>query len=110
MPRDAFVLKIQEELCHPKCSRKVTGLSRNGPLAKLTLLLKDEQIAHEQLSQFGRTDAFNLRIDGFSQPVLKNGSRPKSTAKVEHTLCQSGLNRVQLLASSRPSWKFPMVK
>ena len=31
MPRDAVVLKIQEELSHPKCSRKVSGLSRNGP-------------------------------------------------------------------------------
>ena len=32
MPRDAFVLKIQRVLCHPKCSRKVSGLSRNRPL------------------------------------------------------------------------------
>ena len=31
MPRDAFVLKIQRELCHPKYARKVSGLSRNGP-------------------------------------------------------------------------------
>ena len=31
MPRDAFVLKIQRVLCHPKCSRKVSGLSRNRP-------------------------------------------------------------------------------
>ena len=28
MPRDAFVLKIQRELCHPKCARKVSELSR----------------------------------------------------------------------------------
>ena len=32
MPRDAFVLKIQRELCHPKYARKVSGLSRNGAL------------------------------------------------------------------------------
>ena len=32
MPRDAFVLKIQRELWHPKCARKGSGLSRNGPL------------------------------------------------------------------------------
>ena len=32
MPRDAFVFKIQRKLCHPKCARKVSGLSRNGPL------------------------------------------------------------------------------
>ena len=31
MPRDAFVLKIQRELCHPKYARKVSGLSRNRP-------------------------------------------------------------------------------
>ena len=28
--RDAFTLKIQRELCQPKCARKVSGLSRNG--------------------------------------------------------------------------------
>ena len=28
MPRDAFVLKIQRVLWHPKCARKVSGLSR----------------------------------------------------------------------------------
>ena len=27
----AFVLKIQRELCHPKYTRKVSGLSRNRP-------------------------------------------------------------------------------
>ena len=31
MPWDAFVLKIQRELCLLKCARKVSGLSRNGP-------------------------------------------------------------------------------
>ena len=31
MPRDAFALKIQIEICHPKCARRVSGLSRNGP-------------------------------------------------------------------------------
>ena len=31
MPRDAFVLKIQRKLCHPKYARKVSGLSRNRP-------------------------------------------------------------------------------
>ena len=32
MPRDAFVLKIERELCQPRCTRKVSGLSRNRPL------------------------------------------------------------------------------
>ena len=31
VPRDAFVLKIQRELCHPKYARKVSELSTNGP-------------------------------------------------------------------------------
>ena len=31
MPRDAFVLKIQRELCLPKYARKVSRLSRNRP-------------------------------------------------------------------------------
>lgn len=31
MPRDAFVLEIQRKLCHPKCVRKLSKLSRNGP-------------------------------------------------------------------------------
>ena len=35
MPRDAFVLKIQRELCHPKYARKVSGLSRNRPQASI---------------------------------------------------------------------------
>ena len=33
MPRDALILKIQRELCHPKSARKVSRLSRNRPLA-----------------------------------------------------------------------------
>ena len=33
MPRDAFVLKIQRELCHPKYARNFSGLLRNRPLA-----------------------------------------------------------------------------
>ena len=32
VPRDTFALKIQRELCNPKCAQKVSGLSRNGPL------------------------------------------------------------------------------
>lgn len=31
VPRDASVLKIQIELCYPKCTRKVSGLSRTSP-------------------------------------------------------------------------------
>ena len=36
MPRNAFVLKMQRELCHPKYARKVSGLSRNRPLGSVS--------------------------------------------------------------------------
>ena len=36
MPRHAFVLKIQRELCHPKYARNVSGLSRNRPLGPVS--------------------------------------------------------------------------
>ena len=35
MPRDAFVVHIQRELCHPIWARKVSGLLRNRPLAQV---------------------------------------------------------------------------
>ena len=39
MPRDAFVLKIRRELCHPKYARKVSGLSRNRPQGPTELII-----------------------------------------------------------------------
>ena len=36
MPRDAFVLKTQRDSCQPNCARKVSGLSRNGPQARVS--------------------------------------------------------------------------
>ena len=56
MPRDAFVLKIQRELCHPKCARKVSGLSKNGP-------------------QFSRT-FFKFTIDGTMTDRSMDNRRP----------------------------------
>ena len=55
MPRDAFVLIKQRELCHPKCARKVSGLSRNGPLARLGNIVADANV-----SQFSRARAGNM--------------------------------------------------
>ena len=49
MPRDAFALKIQRELCHPKYAQRVSGLSRNGPLvSKYLVLLATELFAITQ--------------------------------------------------------------
>ena len=39
MARDAFVLKIQRELCHPRFALKVSGLSRNMPQTSQPLFL-----------------------------------------------------------------------
>ena len=44
MPRDAFALKIQRELCHPKCARKVSGLSRNVPLEDKSIELDEQRV------------------------------------------------------------------
>ena len=38
LPRDAFLLKIQSELCNPKYVRKVLELLRNGPLNCIKLI------------------------------------------------------------------------
>ena len=37
MPLDAFTLKIQRELSHPKCARRVSGLPRNGLLVRVSI-------------------------------------------------------------------------
>ena len=55
MPRDAFVLIKERDLCHPKCARKVSGLSRNGPLARLGNIVADANV-----SQFSRALAGNM--------------------------------------------------
>ena len=104
--------RYKENYVIQNAPEKLRDFRETGPWPNWLYFWKMSSLhAHEQLFQFGRTDALNLRIDrSNSPPVLKNGRRPKSRDKVEHTLCQSGLNRVQLLASSRPCWKFPMVK
>jgi len=48
VPQDAFILKIQRELCHPIYARKVSGLSRNRPLEREALLGQLLQLLAEQ--------------------------------------------------------------
>ena len=45
MPLNAFFLKIQRELYHSKCARKVSGLSRNGPLVRMKFELTNQDPA-----------------------------------------------------------------
>jgi len=48
VPRDDLVVKIQRELCHPKCPRKVSGLSRNRPQERPSSALgREEEIPRE---------------------------------------------------------------
>ena len=44
MPRDAFALKIQRGLCHPKCAGKMSGLSTNGPLEAKSIELDEQRV------------------------------------------------------------------
>ena len=70
VPRDASVLKIQRELCHPKCARKVSGLSRNGPQASVVkgLVSAIQQINHFPL---GNSIAFDRNYPPFEE--LRSG-------------------------------------
>ena len=53
MPRDAFVSKIQRELCHPKCARKISALSRNGPLDNKEVVVAVAVDLSNEKSDFG---------------------------------------------------------
>ena len=77
MPRDIFVLKIQRELCHPKCARKVSGLSRNGPqenkklwIYTSSLTLNSRLAVHSRSSRHGviRVHCVGMIFIGSSVP------------------------------------------
>ena len=67
MHRDAFALKIQRELCHPKCARKVSGLSRNRPRSWFLRTLIQAFTDHPW---WCRSSALNLALKS-----LKSSSR-----------------------------------
>ena len=50
VPRDNFVLKIKRELCHPKCVRKVSALSRNEPQASKHIYTRKHKLYFERSS------------------------------------------------------------
>ena len=64
VPRDAFVLKIRRELCHPKCARKVSGLSRHGPQC-MNFMYIVHQTTYRRIQVFStekRTSSFSMAI------------------------------------------------
>ena len=46
MPRGAFVLKIQRELCHPNCARKVSIMAMSTPAPMVRKSVQYEQRQH----------------------------------------------------------------
>ena len=67
MPRDAFVLKIQRELCHPKYARKDSGLSRNRPLSATCLKIEKTTVITEK-----KREEFSL-WSSKRRPLLASG-------------------------------------
>ena len=55
MPQDAFILKIQRELCHPIYARKVSGLSRNRPQQKTMIGLVESGKIMSRAARAART-------------------------------------------------------
>ena len=62
-----LVLKIQRELCHPKCARKVSGLSRNRPQAPVP---EKTISANRGLNPANRGIKFVLRLDCVPQNTI----------------------------------------
>ena len=87
MPRDALVLKIQRELCHPKCARlnrKVSELSRNRPLARVLAryigILKQkgrERGILKKTDIFGQMKAFERGLSSLISEITLQGYRSK---------------------------------
>ena len=70
MPRDAFVLKIQKELCRPKCARKVSGLSRNRPQDSLGLPYMERTRQRSALTNWFWACNLCSRLPMFFSPLL----------------------------------------
>ena len=76
MPRDAFVLKIQRELCLPKCARKVSGLSRNRPQFPVGLMAQTvERCTSITVVRVRVLFRPGLNISGLSFAMLKKHSK-----------------------------------
>ena len=95
MPRDAFVLKIQRELGHPKSARKVSGLSRNRPLILNEKNANNRQRRPELLLYLVGTDVQGI----FS--TLPNTGDAKDCKKAVGTLNVYFVPQVDTMDASR---------
>ena len=88
MPRDAFVLNIKRELCHPKRTRKGSGLSRNGPQGPVSRKFR------ELFGSGSEKPVFKLQSACFEKLIsefVSNVRKTKRTAKFdgfEHRRCE----------------------
>ena len=115
VPRDAFSLMIQRELCHPKCARKVSGLSRNGPQVprrweRATRKFVVELVDWGQITTVKRLPTWGFWSAGL---LLSKGKRSKrrlnQRAKVERTLLISFSGASARSAPAKHHWKGKLV-
>ena len=93
MVRDAFVLKIRRELYHPKCARKVSGLSRNGSLNFFTLKVGGRLFEARRLLNF---HLFHKVVDLFcNKTINKNKLRRCTKAVIKHDIADGTLGKFQ---------------
>ena len=79
MPRDALVLKIQREFCHPKCARNVSGLSRNRPLGPVSR--KSRELFGPEKPFVKLRPAYSVKL---VFPYVVKGIKIKITASRRH--------------------------
>ena len=109
MPRDAFTLKRQRELSHPKCTRKVSGLSRNGlqnPNATVVHAVSLVQSILDLVIQLHWTgvSVFRFRLEGGAMPsfihYLASSVKYKQTKNILLTLLSPSLSNIALIEAS----------
>ena len=104
VPRDGFVLKTQRESCHPKCARKVSGLSRNGPL----ILYQYPAFLLLFLLRLVLANIFIVRI-GFTECLLSS-SRKASKSPSGISMDWISFSKSSRLSLTRPIHSSPMIK
>ena len=109
VPQDAFVLKIQRELCHQRCARKVLGLSRNGQLfLKGPVIFRAYFGCHNSLYIFATLRLYAMKLRnhlGLSYIRLKLLKR----SAFENTSGFTGLKNSRDFGETGPCSQHPMV-
>ena len=101
---DAFILKIQRELCHLKCARKVSGPSRNGPQTRYIFSCLNVPHNHG-VNELGSFSIDNRRamttplIKNFIGRVRTNKPAARATRTIEQScasLCKTTTSNYQI--------------